>query len=421
MNDQARDANWLRGRKVAFTGRLASMTRAEAAALVRRRGGQWVADVSRNTSFLVIGQEGWPIRRDGRLSRKLREARRLQRTHPVAIMSEGEFLDRLGLETPPLDRQCYSTSRLSELLRVPGSRIRQWVQQGLVHPVQSLGGVHYFDFRQVSWIKTLCDLVEAGAGTGRIRRSLEQLRQWLPDVESCLDRLAVLEKDGRLLVRLDEDRLVEATGQGLFDFGDDSPPATVQAVRGPQTSEQWFDLGCSHEEAERYLEAERAYRQALRLSGPVAQTCFNLGNVLYALGRKGQAAERFSQAAELLPDYADAWNNLGNVLQELGQHDDAVAALRRAVDLDPASADAHYNLADALDGLKRIEEARAHWQCYLHFEPSGPWADYARRRLTQTAIATCVNAPAARPEQAASRAGRWFRVRESRRSPNSRC
>src|ERR1700681_2777156 len=89
----------LEGKRVAFTGQLASMTRPEAAELVRAHGGTFVTSVTRRTSFLVIGQEGWPLRKDGGLSEKLETTKHLQVAGcPIKILTEEDLLERLGLE-----------------------------------------------------------------------------------------------------------------------------------------------------------------------------------------------------------------------------------------------------------------------------------------------------------------------------------
>ena len=67
------------------------------------------------TGLLIVGQEGLPLRKDGRLSRKLQLARRLGRVYPIEVITEGEFLARLGLESPTSFRRL-STSQLSQVL-----------------------------------------------------------------------------------------------------------------------------------------------------------------------------------------------------------------------------------------------------------------------------------------------------------------
>ena len=46
---------------VAFTGRLASMKRADAFALVKKHGGKPREGVTRKTDVLVVGELGWPL------------------------------------------------------------------------------------------------------------------------------------------------------------------------------------------------------------------------------------------------------------------------------------------------------------------------------------------------------------------------
>jgi tetratricopeptide (TPR) repeat protein len=357
------------------------MTRKQAAELVRAYGGEWLPTVTRLTSILVVGQDGWPLGQDGRLTRKLQRARWLQRTQPLTILTEVDLLTRLGLEAASPGSRLLSTVQLSEALKVTGERVRGWVRLALLQPAETMNGVHYFDFQQARWAKTLCDFARSGVSPDRIRRSLEHLQRLMPNVEQPLAQLAVLEKDGRLVVRMAEGQLAEPTGQGLFDFEEERTADTLPVTSGPRTVEQWFQSGCEHEEAERLTEAVKAYRQALLLGGPDGETCFNLANVLYRLGRKEQAAERFHQAVEIDSEFVEAWNNLGTVLSEIGQQDEAVDAFQSALQHDPLYADAHYNLADLLDQLGREKEALPHWQAYVCSDSTSHWGKYARQRL----------------------------------------
>ena len=56
---------------VAFTGRLACMSRAEAFEVVRQRGGTPSPAVTKRTQVLIVGELGWPLLDDGRPSNKL--------------------------------------------------------------------------------------------------------------------------------------------------------------------------------------------------------------------------------------------------------------------------------------------------------------------------------------------------------------
>jgi BRCA1 C Terminus (BRCT) domain len=82
MDETTVEADFLKGKQVAFTGKLASMARTEAAELVRDFGGRFVPQVNRQTSFLIVGHEGWPLRKDGRLTRGKQSGSRLLRLPP---------------------------------------------------------------------------------------------------------------------------------------------------------------------------------------------------------------------------------------------------------------------------------------------------------------------------------------------------
>src|SRR5262249_43545212 len=207
------------------TGRLASMTRAEAVQLARTQGGEFVPTVSRFTSLLVVGLEGWPLQKNGRLSRKLLQARRLQHFgYPLTILSEEEMLSQIGLQARFENiHQLYTTAQLHQILRIPGERLRAWMKIGLIQAAQITNGVCYFDYQQVTRAKTLSDLAQAGVSAKRLRKSLEQLRKWMPGLADPLSQLSVIERDGEMLVRLQDGHLVEPTGQLQFDF-EDLPP-----------------------------------------------------------------------------------------------------------------------------------------------------------------------------------------------------
>jgi tetratricopeptide (TPR) repeat protein len=382
MSDTVTEAATLHGQRVAITGRLATMPRAQVIRLVRERGGIWCPSVNRTTTMLVVGQEGWPLQADGRLTTKLQRARSLAKSHRIEIVSEGCFFDRLGVEAPGGALRRVSLSTLSDLLKVPGQRIRRWIEWGLVQPCETVEGIPHFDFRQVSWARTLCDCLQAGVPIAKLRRSIEQLRDWLPDADESLTRLAVLEKDGRLMVRI-QVGLVEPSGQRTLPFEEEEPggPSTVPLAASPQTASEWFSVGYEKETAGDYVEAEAAYRQALALGDPEARTCFNLANVLYAQGQKPAAAERYRQAVELDPADADAWNNLGTVLEELGEREEALAAYQRSLGINPHGAEALYNLAELLEQMGRSFEAKGYLENLLRHEPVGLYADYARCQL----------------------------------------
>ncbi|MCZ6795263.1 MAG: tetratricopeptide repeat protein [Planctomycetota bacterium] len=386
---QTAEGRTLLGKKVAFTGHLASMTQIEAEDLVRAHGGHAVRFPGRRTDYLVVGQDGWPLRDDGRVSRKLERARTLQEAGcAISIVEEREFLDRLGLgEQGEQIHKLYTTAQLTRILGIPRDRIRHWVRWGLLRPARTVHRLAYFDFRQVTSARALWELMRAGIPPERIRRSLRQLKSWMPRVDDPLAELQLLDHHRQILVRLDDGQVAGPDGQLYFPFPQFAPGTAAAPLTLPSatpSAEEWFDRGLHSEEEGRLEEAEESYREALRLEGPWAELCFNLGNVVYHLGHKQKATECYLEAVDLDPNYVEAWNNLGNVVCELGRRDEAIRAYHRALALEPRYADAHYNLAETLCQVGRTDEARRHWAAYLEQDSRGSWADHARERLNAT-------------------------------------
>src|SRR5713226_8076832 len=262
MAEQDTNGEFLRGKRVAFTGKLASMTRAEAVQLVHTQGGEFVPAVSRRTSWLVVGLEGWPLQKNGRLTRKLLQARRLQQYgFPIVVLPEEEMLSQVGLKAQTEGiHQLYTAAQLCQVLQIPGERLRGWMNSGFIQAAEMANGIGYFDFQQVTCAKTLCDLAQAGVSTKRLRQSLEQLRKWIPLLDDPLGQLAVIERDGEMLVRLKGGQLAEPTGQLHFDFEESKPSISVEIEPPQRTEEEWFDLARVQEADGRLPEAAQAYR-----------------------------------------------------------------------------------------------------------------------------------------------------------------
>jgi tetratricopeptide (TPR) repeat protein len=281
---------------------------------------------------------------------------------------------------PPSGEHPLSLLALAELVGVRPAVLRSWVEHGLLSPAQRAGGLSFFSFRQTGVARSLARLVRAGFGARRIARALQRACTVVPDPEAAL---AGLEAD--------------AGGSGLYlrtpDFTaekDGSGRPAPGRIRGLRSAIDWFQAGVDAEAAGQLTEAIHCYEQVLHgdvardgtgAGGPNAVAAFNLGNCLYASGRRNEARDRFADAVAADPDYAEAWNNLGNVEGELGRRDAAIAAYRRALAIVPYYADAHFNLADALATAGDLQAARRHWLAYLSYDPNSRWAEQVRRRL----------------------------------------
>jgi BRCT domain type II-containing protein len=104
---------------VAFTGRLACMTRAEAFEVVRQHGGTPSQAVTKRTKLLIVGELGWPLLDDGRPSNKLTRAS----SYSVPVVSERRFLEWIGKFIPDNANKAYSVDQLAALSRTSFFRI----------------------------------------------------------------------------------------------------------------------------------------------------------------------------------------------------------------------------------------------------------------------------------------------------------
>ena len=398
----------LQGERIAFTGTLASMTHRQAMDLVEQHGGQSSQHVSHQTTLLVVGEEGWPLEADGRISVKLEQARQLHdKGEPVRIVSESEWLKLLNVE--PQERrqqQLYTPAMLSQLLSISVHEIRRWERAGLIKPVKKVFRLPYFDFQEVTGARRLYELAQSGVKLDELVAGLQRLRTILPDVDRPLAQLDVLVRDRHLVYRDAAGLIVSTSGQRMFDF-DPAPPApdepatiplrmtvgspvsandTTEHVDHPAwTAADWFREGCRLAEENEVDAAIEAFRLAL-IDDPLNPAHhFHLGDVLYRQGHPDAAIERFYMTVELDHNFLEAWTQLGCLLDETGQIRAAQEAFRVALDLHADYPDAHFHLAELLERTDRREEAAEHWRCYLKFDQRGPWAELARQRLELSA------------------------------------
>ena len=369
--------------KVSFTGKLASLSRKEAEHIVSDAGGETTPSVLRQTSYVVVGMEGWPLLPDGLISNKLRRAEDLiKRGFPLQILSETSFLELAGLKERQVSlRKVYPEQEISRLMKISPETLRRWEQFGLV---KSCGGE--YDFQDLVSMRTIGELVKRGVRPETIAGSLKSLAAILPDTDRPLAQLKlVAEAPQKILVDFG-DYMMAPNGQLMIQF-DASPKPISKVISLPShdhTASEWFEYGQCAEEEERYYDAEEAYRQALSLSAYFPEAYFNLGNVHRVQEKLGSAEESYRMAVSQSPQMACAWYNLADVQEEQGRNEEAIASLKKSLLADPQFLHAHFNLAICYQKIGQESEAARHWSAYLRFDNSSPWAEIARRKLSHS-------------------------------------
>jgi tetratricopeptide (TPR) repeat protein len=344
---------------VVFTGRLASMKREEAFALVRQRGGTPRRGVTRKTSVLVVGELGWPLLPDGRPSNSVA----LAKSYGVAVASERRFLEWAGKAIPDDQVKTYSAAQLAGLSALPLEVIEQLTAFGLLDARDGLYG-----FRDLAAARQLGELIGSGVALSTITKSLYEIRRWLPEAALSNLRLSPASSDAILVEQLKG--RTDKTGQFVLP---------VHAAR--ENADDVFEQAQAAEEAGEFATAERLYRKVRRLDPRDPVAAFNLGNLLRSDGRKVEAEAAYRAATKADPDFAEAWYNLADLRDEQGDPQQAVACLKRALDADPHFADAIFNLGLLYQRADNAAEAAACWRRYLALDKESSWASRARQAL----------------------------------------
>lgn len=344
---------------VAFTGKLASMKRADAFTLVRRHGGTPREGVTKTTDVLIVGELGWPLLDDGRPSTSLTQAR----SYRIPVVSERRFLEWVGLSAPEEQARTYTADQLAALSRLPPEVVEQLAIFGLI---EARGGL--FGFRDLAAARQVASLLKAGVALSQITRSLHDIRKWLPDARLSNLKLFPESSDRILVAHLDG----RTDRKGQFVLEVESPTVDLDALFAEaQAAEEDGDLAG----------AERLYRRVMKLDPADPAAPFNLGNLLRADGRPVEAETAYRAAVKADPAYIVAWYNLADLLDDQGRTEEAVTCLARALDADPSYADAVFNMALFLQRLERPADAAKWWRRYLALDEASPWAARARRAL----------------------------------------
>jgi tetratricopeptide (TPR) repeat protein len=352
------DRSPIRG-NIAFTGRLASMKRADAFAAVRSHGGTPRRGVTKATSQLVVGQLGWPLLGDGRPSNSLTRAQ----SYGVPIVSERRFLEWVGRAVSDGENRTYTADQIASLSGLPAEVIERLAAFGVLDPRE---GRHRF--RDLAAARQVAELFAGGVTLSVITRSLCAIQQWLPDAGLSNLRLFPASGDAILV-----EQLKGRTDQrGQFVLPIDGPDENPDAL---------FEQAQAAEEAHEAETAERLYRRVMTIDPDDPAAAFNLGNLLRTTGRKVDAEKAYRAASKADPSFVEAWYNLADLLDDRGRAADAIKCLRQALAADPTHGDSLFNMALLLQRLEHYMEAAATWRRYLALDSSSPWAARAKRAL----------------------------------------
>ncbi len=151
----------------------------------------------------------------------------------------------------------------------------------------------------------------------------------------------------------------------------------------PAFPEAHNNLGALYMDMGRLDEAEKHLRKALDdvLYATPYLAQGNLGWALYLQGRHEEALTQLRSAVIVQPQFCQGHRNLGRIYRELGRHNDARASFRDFVRHCPDFAEAQYEWGRIAFEEGRSDEAREAFEECFRLSPSGSLGDACQRHL----------------------------------------
>jgi tetratricopeptide (TPR) repeat protein len=358
------DSQPLSGQLVVFTGKLSSLGRRDARALVARLGGATADDVNPRTTMLVVGAEGFGRALQDK-SAKLRRAEELQ----IRILSEEEFCQIAQVPTADALKQQYYALRdlMARYRSLREDHVRYLVKYGVLRPVLRTNADTFFAFRDLAILRQANEELAQGVAFGSIVRTLKASHQGQLELDFRLDAAPAR---------------VIALRQRTEKPQDAAPPGSLTPARQANRAraEEYFRAASALDEGDESTleEAAATYRKALELDPYLVAALINLANIHYSRDELAEAQALYERAIGLESDFFEAHFNLGNIYHDLGRFAEAQACYTEALRLNPFYADTHFYLAVTFEKMGLSQEARPHWRAYQQLAPRGEWVELAK-------------------------------------------
>ncbi|HEX5460243.1 MAG TPA: tetratricopeptide repeat protein [Steroidobacteraceae bacterium] len=279
----------------------------------------------------------------------------------------------------------YSMRDVERVLQLPRSTLQGLVRLGFVHPSRGPRRQYLFSFQDLIILRAARALMQANISRRRIRSSLGQLRDRLPEAVP-LSGLAICAVGDRVVVREGANHWQADDGQYLLGFevsmqngilrmieharsaGSAAAHADGAASRStaesetatePATETDWFAEGLQLEGTDPAA-ALAAYSRAAEGDPDNSAAWINWGRLLHERGDARAAEKVYRRALEHCGADALLLFNLGVALEDLGEKQAALAAYHSAISEDPNLADGHYNLARLYESAGKTQHAIRH-------------------------------------------------------------
>jgi DNA-binding transcriptional MerR regulator len=283
----------------------------------------------------------------------------------------------------------FTGTEVVRLLDISTGRLRSLDRAGIVKPSGRRKGRRAYTFSDIIALRAARDLLARKVRLRDVARAIDKIRGALPKVTRPLAELRIVSDGQRVVVKSAAGAFEPLTGQMVLDFDvkdlRDDVVRLLRPIAGKERARTAYDLYVRasqfDEDPATMDEAEALYRRALELDPWLAIAYTNLGNICFRRSDEAQAETLYKKALEIDRVQPEAQYNLGYVMLERGQAAEAIDFFRGAIQSDPCFADAYFNLAMAYEQVGETGKARPCWRKYLEIEPTGTWAEIARKHL----------------------------------------
>ena len=152
--------------------------------------------------------------------------------------------------------------------------------------------------------------------------------------------------------RLKEKNIIEKKENRLF-----FPNLLILENERIKLKEEHIYRGILLQNLKSYDEAEKEYRDAIRINPNYADAHNNLGNLLKNLKRYEEAEKEYREAIKINPYYAYTHNNLGALLADLKRYEEAEKEYREAIKINPNDILAHQNISELYFVIKDYKKS----------------------------------------------------------------
>jgi tetratricopeptide (TPR) repeat protein len=141
------------------------------------------------------------------------------------------------------------------------------------------------------------------------------------------------------------------------------------ARMAPEAAEPYLGMGTVYAKLQLYSQAEKAFREALRLDPTCWPARHGLARILGDLGRHEEAIAFLREIARDQPDAAFVWAELGLNALRMGKPSEAIPLIEKYLTLEGGHPWGHAHLGRALADLGETDRAEASLRKAVEIEP----------------------------------------------------